>query len=231
MFSKEFTNVLQKLNGYSDKVILKYPQTVLNSDASDVIALVDAQALGCEEFPDSGIYELSKFNNMISLFENAEVSREDNLLKIKKLTESAVFTLCDLDLLSSHNLAPEYITGLDNFPSVAEFEMKSQDLQLIKKASSILNELNALNIKGLNGNTEVSLGLHNRFNSSTNSFEKDYLGTSTEDFAIKLGIENIQKLPAVDYTVKVKYNAEKDAYRVIFVNPQFTILIMRLSDS
>lgn len=230
MFSKEFLNALHKVNGYGDKIILKYPQTVLNSPSNDVVVLIDAQSLGCGEFEDTGIYELSKFINMLGIFENAEVRRDENLLKIHSQTETAAFTLCGLDLLESHNLNPQLIAGLDKFPSVAEFTLSSQDIATIKKASSILNELNALEIKGLNSNTDVSLSLHNKFNVSSNEYTKTFLGTSNADFAIKLGVENIQKLPQLDYDVKVKYNAEKDAYRVIFINPQFTILISKLVD-
>lgn len=230
MFSKEYLNALHKVNGYGDKVILKYPQTVLNSPSNDVVVLIDAQGLGCEQFEDTGIYELSKFINMLGIFENAEAKREGNLLKIYSQTETAAFTLCDLDLLNNHNLKPELISGLDKFPSVSEFVLSAQDIATIKKASSILNELNALEIKGSNSNTDVSLSLHNKFNVSSNEYTKTFLGTANADFAIKLGIENIQKLPQLDYEVKVKFNAEKNAYRVIFVNPQFTILISKLVD-
>ena len=230
MFSKDYLNALSKVNGFSDKVILKYPKTILNSASNDVCVLINADTLGCEAFEDTGIYELSKFINMLGIFENAEVRRDGNLLKIHSLTESAAFTLCDLDLLASHNLQPEIISNLDKFPSVAEFELKSADLQTIKKASSILSELNALEIKGTNNNTEVALSFHNRFNSSQNEFKKDYLGTATSEFSLKLGIENIQKLPVTDYEVKVKFNADKNAYRVIFVNPSYTILVSKLAD-
>ena len=230
MFSKEFLNTLQKVNTYSDKVVLKYPITVLNSDSNDVIITINAQNLGCSEFENTGIYELSKFISMLGIFTEADVKREDKLLKIHSVTETAAFTLCDLDLLKAHDLQAELITNLDKYPSVSEFEFSANDLAVFKKASNVLNELNALKIEGSGGNTEVSLALHNRFNASSNEYNKVYLGTSQKDFVVKLGIENVQKLPGVDYTVKVKYNEEKDAYRVIFVNANFTILISKLAD-
>lgn len=230
MFSKEYLNALSKVNGFTDKVILKYPITTLASSARDVIAIIDAEALGCDKFEDSGVYELSKFTSVLGMFENPSVAREGNLLKMQEPTRSSVFTLCDLDLLQNYQIPAELITKLDSFPNVAEFDLSSGDLANFKKASSIMSELNALEIKGLNGNTEVFLSFHNRFNSSSNEYRRDFLGTSTKDFDLKLGIENIQKLPNTDYVVKVKYNEEKDAYRVIFVAQNFTILISRLAD-
>lgn len=230
MFSKEFLNALKNINGYGDKVLLKYPVTVFNSAAKDVVATINAQSLGCEQFEDTGIYELSKFISMLSVIENAEVKRIGKKLVIQATTESASFNLCDLDLLEQYNLPVEVISNLDKFPSVSEFDLSANDLQTIKKAASILNELNALQIKGFNNNTEVSLSFHNRYISNANSFEKDYLGTANKEFQIKLAMENIQKLPVTDYSVKVKYNEEKDAYRVLFIASNFTILISKLAD-
>lgn len=230
MFSKEFLGALKSASAFSDKAVLKYPITTINSDANDVVINIDASNLGCSEFDDTGVYELTKFLNMFSIFGEAEVKREDNLLKIQSTTENATFTLCDLNLLEAHNLDAKIIGSLTAFPSISEFNMNSIDLQTIKKASSILNELNAFKIEGIGNNTTISLDFHNRFNSSQNSYKKDYLGTSTQDFTLMLGIDNIQKLPNADYKVSVKYNSDKSAYRVLFEAENYTVLISKLAD-
>lgn len=230
MFTKEFLASLKSAGAFSDKAVLKYPVTTINSDSNDVVININAEALGCSEFEDTGVYELSKFLNMFAIFEGAEVKREGDLLKIQNTSESATFTLCELSLLESHNLNSQIIGSLTQFPSISEFMLNAADLQIIKKASSILSELNALEIKGVGNNTTVALGFHNRFNSSQNSYKKDYLGTSTQDFALMLGIENIQKLPIADYKVSVKYNSDKSAYRVLFEADNYTVLISKLAD-
>ena len=230
MFSKDFLNVLANLGNYTDKVILKYPVTVLNSPAQDVFINVSAESLGCQSFEPMGVYELSKLLKVFGLFENPEVTREANLLKLQTTTESAELALSDLELLKEYDSSKELIDRLDAFPSVSEFTLTTEALKTLKSAGSILSELNALRISGKSGNTTVDLYFHNRFNSTQNSYKREFLGTSTQDFELKLGIENIQKLPITEYQVKVKFNAEKNAYRVIFVSEFFTVLIGKLSD-
>ena len=231
MFSRDFLSTLSKLNNFTDKSILKYPITTLASPSLDVIVNINAKELGCEEFETTGVYELSKLLSMLALFDNPQIVRNSNTLEIQTTTESAVFTLCELELLKNYDQSPEIINSLDRFEVVSEFDFTKDVLSNFKKASSILNELNALIIKGSGTNTTVNIGFHNRFNSSSNTYKKEFLGTSTKDFDLKLGIENIQKLPQEDYRVKVYYNAEKDAYRVVFVTKDFKVLISKLTNA
>ena len=231
MFSKDFLNTLSKINNYSDKAVLKYPTTTLASPSLDVIINIDAKALGCEEFEVTGVYELSKLINMLSLFENPQIIRNSNTLEVQTTTESAVFTLCELELLKNYDQSPEIINSLERFEVVSDFDLTKDVLSNFKKASSILSELNALIVRGKNSNTTLNIGFHNRFNSSSNTYKKEFLGTSTKDFDLKLGIENIQKLPQEDYKVKVYYNEEKNAHRIVFIANNFKILISKLVDA
>lgn len=228
MFSKEFLNTLGKLNNYTDKVVLRYPVTTINTDARDVVINIKSDNLGCQEFPETGIYELSKLINILNLFESPDIRRVENTLEIQSVTESAVFTLCDLDLLGNFNAKNTIIESVEKFPSIAEFELTQEALTHFKKAASILNELNAFRIIGNNGNTQVDLNFHNRFNSTNNNYKREFLGTSNKDFEVSLDIENIQKLPLNSYKVKVKYNAEKDAIRVIFETDNYSVMIANL---
>lgn len=231
MFSKQFLDTLSRLNGYSDKVILKYPKTVLCSPAQDVIVTLNSQDLGCEQFENTGIYELGKFISMMNLFENPQIERIDDTIKIQSTTESAVFTLCNLELLKNYDQSAGIVDGLDKFEIAAEFDLTKEALQHFKKASSILSELNALKITGKNGNTDVNIGFHNRFNSSSNTYKREFLGTSNRDFEINLGVENVNKLPLEDYKVKVFYSQERDAYRTRFEAKDFRIVILALVNS
>lgn len=231
MFSKDFLNTLSKLNSYTNKVVLKYPQTVLNSDPTDVIVNINAQELGCSEFPETGVYELSKLISMLDLFENPQITRTDKTLEFQTTTERAVFTLCDLELLKDHNQSENYINAANKFPTIAEFTLSVEELTKIKKASSILSELNALKISGQNSNTTLELSFHNRFNSSNNTYKKEFLGTSNGDFSVNVAIGNFNKLPQNNYIVKVYFNAEKNSYRVIFEAETYKVLIGILADS
>lgn len=99
-------------------------------------------------------------------------------------------------------------------------ELKDIPAQLIKKlksAASSFKELNAITIKG-DESISISLTQVGKFSQSSNSFEivkGDF--SSEKNFSKDISIETFGKIPVIDYTVKVKYNEAKDAYRFLFV--------------
>ena len=96
---KNLVKTLKELNPISDKVLLKYPKTVIISEANDMMALIDCEKLECQEFEDTGIYELSKFNALLDMFDDFDIIRKDNTLEINSRLNSAIFTLADIALL------------------------------------------------------------------------------------------------------------------------------------
>lgn len=216
MINNEFLKVLKNINPITDKVLLKYPITTINSESVDIIANIDLEKLGVESFPDTGIYDLSKFLSLLDLFKDFEVKRLDDRILIESRTNSAVFTLADILLLNPFDKSKTIIERLNDFPTVAEFKLTKTQMSQIKKASSIFNELNSLNFVSEDNNIDVKLNVTNRFESSNNTFKINYLKCSNKNFNINIDINNFNKLPNEDFLVKIKYNDEKDAYRILF---------------
>lgn len=52
---------------------------------------------------------------------------------------------------------------------------------------------------------------------------------SEKNFEISIGTENFVKLPMKDYAVKIYYNQDKDAYRIIFITDNFECVIANLN--
>lgn len=232
MISNEFVKTLSKLTPITDKAVLKYPITTINSDAKDVIVNIDASKLGCSQFDDTGVYELSKFVNMFNLLENPEIKREEDCLVFKVPGNIAVFTLSDINMMSDYNLSDAYISNLVNFPNISEFKVSADTIKKFKAASSIFSELNVVTVSGKGSNNYLKLDAHNRFNHSNNTYEVEYLNTNigNKDYLLKLNVENFNRLPVVDYTIKVKYNEKNDSYRVLFENELYTIMISRIAE-
>ena len=84
MFNKNVTDVLSQINGVTNSIILKYPQTVAVSESQDLLVLVDLSALDSDSFPEIGLKDsLSDFLNLFKLFpENREVQIEGNSINI-----------------------------------------------------------------------------------------------------------------------------------------------------
>lgn len=231
MISQSFIKELSNITNITNKAILKYPITTLNSDAIDIVINIDAQALGCQEFQDTGIYDLSKFVSMFNLFQNPEIKRTENSIEFNTPGSKSVFTTADLEVMQLYNQKAEIIESLNNYPSVAEVELKQDVIKQLKQASNIFNELNVLVIEGQDSNTLVYLDSHNRFNSSNNSFTKEFLNSSSKNFKLKISIDNFNKLPNTDYKLEIKYNESKDAYRILFSSKNYKILISKIVEN
>lgn len=229
----ELINILSKLKTITDKVILKYPITTINSEAKDILVNIDTKKLGCSEFADTGVYELGKFISMFNLLKNPEIKRENNCLIFKTSENTAVFTLSDIDVMTDYNLSEKFITNLANYDDSATLSITAEEISRFKQASSIFSELNVVDIIGdVKTNTCIlKLDAHNRFNHSNNTFKTESLGNSSRDFNLKISVENFNKLPTQDYTIRIKYNSEKDAYRILFESEFFSILVSRVSES
>lgn len=223
MITKDSLDILKKINIITDKVILKSPITTINSDSNDIVANIKVE--GVDE--PMGLYELSKFNSILSLFDDAEVNRDGQTLKIKSKNSSAIFTLADINIMDSYNKPDSLVQKLFEFPSVSEFVLNTSDLASFKKASSIFSDLNSITVRGQDGNTQVCLNMTGRFETSSNNFNKEYLNTSSKEFLINIPTESFNKLPIFDedYKVQVKYNENKNAYRIVFSTSKVAILV------
>lgn len=230
MITKDFIKELSKMSSITDKVILKYPITTLNSEAIDMLVNIDTSKLGCQEFPDTGIYELNKFVHMFALFDNPEITRTNNAIEFETPGTKSVYTISDLSVMENFDQKSSIIESLDNFPEVAKVDISVDVIKQIKQASSIYNELNVLTIEGKSNDLYLYLDAHNRFNSSNNTFSKEFLNHSTMDFKLKINIENFIKLPMTNYTLKIKYNENKNAFRILFESEFFKILISKIAD-
>ncbi len=226
---KNLVKTLKELNPISDKVLLKYPKTVIVSEANDMMALIDCEKLECQEFEDTGIYELSKFNALLDMFDDFDILRKDNTLEINSRLNSAIFTLADIALLVPFDKNPAIFDNIKNQTLVSEFKLEKEQVQKIKKASSIFGNLEALTFKSIDGNVDVFLNQKNRFQSSNNTFKISFPMVSEKNFEISIGTENFVKLPMKDYAVKIYYNQDKDAYRIIFITDNFECVIANLN--
>ena len=108
--------------------------------------------------------------------------------------------------------------------SVLELDLTVSDLKKIKNASSVFTDLDTV-LLSCDESTTISLTNAGEFNQSSNSFKFTKSERSTKNFKISVGLDTIFKLPVLDYRLAVKYNASRDAYRIILTTENLTILL------
>lgn len=227
MLNSSVQKVLKELNKITNSAIIKYPKTVLISDSQDIMLDVDISKLDSEQFPNIHLMNnLGEFIKFLELFDNPEIDLDEKQIVLKQGTMKSSF-IFDNPLLMNHlDKDSKQFDRTMEVPSVAEFSISVDDFKNIGKASGVFKDLTEIIFESKDSDVEVVLGATNRFNAKSDTFSILKPSTSNKDFEVKIPVENFKILPVSNYTVHVKYNSEKDSYRLIMVNEDIDLRIL-----
>ena len=222
MFSNELVNFLKSISKLSNSVILKSPVTTGKSESKDVTFKFDVQQVGNhpeDDFGDTqiGLFDLSAFLNVIGLFgdaSNREVEFENSTIKIFNESNKANYIMTEPEILSNYVADLDQINKVASFPTVAEFSLTVDDIKKLRTSSIAFKNLELIQISSEN-EIEISLVSAGKFNKMSNSFTIKKTCNPDKVFNIKMGLETFMRLPLHDYTVNIKYNESRDAYRIM----------------
>ena len=221
MLNKNVTNVLQEVQKITNSIILKYPQTIANSAAGDILISMNISALDSEEFEDIGIYNLSEFLNTFKLFdENRKVSINESVIFVSDDNTKVEYISNNINLLKEFDKPASIFETTEAVPKVAEFALTSKDISKVNQASKVFADLEDVQITSKDGEIQVSLSASNKFNAQSNKFSLQKEAQTSKEFTVAIPVENFNNLPSSDYTVEVKYNSSKNAYRVLFTSTE-----------
>lgn len=220
MFNKNVIDVLQQVNGVTNSVILKYPQTVAVSESQDLMLLVDISKLDSDAFPEIGLKDsLSDFLSLFKLFpEDRSVAIEGNTIDVASGTMSSSYIMDNIALMDAYNKQPDQFDKTEAVPSVATFDLGLDDIKNLKSATGVFKDLSEVIFKSQDGDMKISLGATNKFNAKSNTFSVTKQANTSKEFDIKIPVENFKMLPASEYSVDVKYNSSRDSYRILMTN-------------
>lgn len=182
---KNFAAINQNLQFKSGNVIKTKSRT------SEIFATATIE----EEFPqDFAIYEMGRFISVLSLFADPELKFTKTSVEIKDQRNSVTYMYADSSLISGADYDKEI-----KFPkTLAEFQLKQDDLAKLQKAASVLGQQN-ITIVGAGG--ELSVVVHDKKNSSSDKFVLT-MGTTDVDFEVDLNLKTLTFIPG-DYDVTV----------------------------
>lgn len=225
MFNKNVRGIVKALRPISNSVVFRYPETVFCSPSGDVLVKIDISKLDQDEFKEFGIFDVSNFLGILDIFSDDAEITIGNPIQIKDENSSSTYITTSLEILNQFDKSPEIFKSVDKFPSVLEFVITKDDILKIKSAANTFKELGEISING-SDSTLIKLESTNNFNLKTNTFELRKPEKSSKEFNIKIPVQNFNLIPStMDYNVLVKYNEERDAYRVIFKCALFDILL------
>ncbi len=179
---------------------------------------------GIETF---GIFDVSNFLGSLDLLENPEISIENNSIVATDESSTLKFITSDPSSLDI-DINPKVIDTTLAVDSILEFGLTSELLQKIKKASAVFKTFDSLFIVKESEKITLKLGAKDSFSKSNNSFSiaiAPSLNTGENDFELAIPLESILKLPVFDYQLLVKYNSDKDVFRVVCKNALLTFIL------
>jgi len=220
MFNKDIVDVLTQINGVTNSIILKYPQTVAVSDAQDVMVLIDISDLDSDKFPDIGLKDsLGDLLNLFKLFpDGRNVSIEGNTINISNGNISSSYIVDNIALMDAYDKDANQFDKTEGAPNVATFNLTINDIKNIKSATGVFKDLSEVLFTSKDGDIKVSLGATNKFNAKSNTYSVNKNAKTTKEFEVKIPVENFKTIPVSDYTVNIKYNSNKDSYRIFMQN-------------
>jgi len=224
MLNKETREVLKSLTGVSNAFILDN-QTTITDEFKQIICSVNLEKLG-EDFKEKiGISEMTNFLNAVNLIQDPEIGIKNRIINIKN--DKSKIKYLSSDLKSMQETDYKVVERTKAVNTVTSFKVTKDLIDMIKKGVSVFNTFDTLFITKKDDNITLSLGIENSFNSSSNEFSieiPDHKSTGN-DFVVKLPIQGFLKIPVTEYDLDVKYNAEKDSYRIYMSNSLIEIVM------
>lgn len=220
MFNKDVQGVLGQINGITNSVILKFPQTVAVSESQDMLILVNMENLDTDPFEPIPLKDsLADLLNLIKLFpEERSIEVSDNTINISAGDMSSSFIMDNATLMDAYDKGPEQFERTEQVPDVSSFDLTVGDIKNLKSATGVFKDLSEIIFKAEDDDLTISLGATNKFNARSNTFSVSKPSSSSKNFEIKIPVENFKMLPVSDYRVNVKYNSSRDSYRILMSN-------------
>lgn len=180
-----------------------------------------------DDIQEFGIFDTSSFLSSLDLLDEAVISFADNRITASDTNSTLTFITSDISALEDITIKPSVIDTTLIVDSIVEFGFGSDLLARIKKASGVFKSFDTLFIINNGKNIQLKMGTKDSFSKSNNSFaiNVDTDVNTGKEFELALPLESISKIPSMNYTLHVKYNTDKDAYRVVLDNTLLTFVM------
>lgn len=186
--SKTTIDVLKNFASINQNILIKEG----NKLATRTVAKnVFVEATVEDEFPQEfGVYNLSEFLGVVSLFSEPTFEFKDNFVEISQGKNRVHYVFASPEVLDFPD------KSIKMPPVDAEFELSEENLKSLLKAGAVLG---ATDLKISSDSTNIVCTVLDPKNPSSNTFSVD-VGTSDQNFECFIKIENLKMPPSI-YTV------------------------------
>lgn len=205
MLNKNSLQAISQLKDISDSFIFNYPITGVKNASGTIVAFLDVEKLGSEEFEEFGIIKFKEFNDLINIAGTDANTKLDSGVIYIDGKMSFKYLTTDVSVLEENYKASlKMLEKTEQAKSAIEFRITAAELSQIKKAANILN-VEDLIISGEDGKVFIKTENSSQQSSNRGILEMSGASVST-DTQVILGMSNFKKLPDGDYKIKVAVN-------------------------
>jgi hypothetical protein len=166
-----------------------------------------AKAKIAEEFEKTfAIYDLPRFLNVLSLFDDPEIEVKDTFMTISSGAKTANYVFADMSLFQGRDRVDAYnVNAKDLFPSVeVSLELSQDNLQDIKKALSVYR---MPEVAIIGDGLTTAIEIMNSKDPTSDVYSID-LGETDKRFRFIFKEENLRIIPG-DYKVDIHWSNKK----------------------
>lgn len=218
--NKQLVQTLSQINNITNTLILKYPITVATSEAKDIYVHLDVSEIDSNEFPNIGLNDnLNNYLNLFKLFDDDRtVNYNGDTVEIISNKIKSSYISDNVTLMQAYDISPEQFDKTEQVPTVCSIDLTVDDIKKLKSATSVFKDLSEIIFRSRDNEVTMSLGATNKFNARDNSYSITKDTQASKEFEVKIPVDNFKKIPESDYTLEIKYNESRDAYRLLLKN-------------
>lgn len=227
MLNKETRKAIKSLLTIGDSAIIRYPYTSVMQLDKTLISFIDLEALGETEFEEFGVYFLSEFLSLVDLYEDGEITRDGRVIELKNSTSTQNYQTTELDVMKIFDMPSAILDKMLKSDVEVSFDLGSEQLDRIKKVASLL-KLKSLIVDTHDDELNLvacNLSENNAYmQASTNVVPISEINSKVK---IAYDLQNILKIPSIDFKVRIIQNKETKNYISIWeaVNDPIKIIV------
>ena len=218
--NKQLVQTLSQLNNITNTIILKHPITTASSEVKDMYVYIDVSQIDPEPFPDIGLNDnLNNYLNLFKLFDDErKVTYNNDTIEIVSNKIKSSYISDNVALMQPYDINPDQFDKTEQVPTVCSIDLTVDDIKKLKSATSVFKDLSEIIFRSRDNEVLLCLGNTNKFNARDNSYSITKEVQSSKEFEVKIPVDNFKRIPESEYTLEIKYNEARDAYRLLLKN-------------
>lgn len=204
MLNEQTRQGLKSLTTVGNAAIVRYPWTSVLQKNKSLIAFINMEEYGEENFEEFGLESMSEFLSLVDFYKDPEIEINNGIISVESGKFHQKYSTSDLDTMKSYNVPFTALGKVEATPEVINFEITVDELARFKKIASLTKATSFLVSGSTEGDSSITVCKLDRQNNMSDESITEYPMSVSEDINVEFDIQNVAKLPDKNYSVSIK---------------------------